>query len=290
MITVEAPAKVNLALHVFPPRRDGYHPVESLVQTVDWCETLNFEEIDEARDLVEFVGAELDPEDNLVVRALATLRESIAVPPLRVEVGKGIPMGAGLGGGSSNAAATLLGASRVAGGDGSGLEGLAVRLGADVPLFLVGGTVMVFGIGEVLSSQRHLEDVCLAIAVPDFDLETSEVYRRWDVLEGPHGPVTPERSLPPSLRDGMPVRNDLLPAALDLEPRLGDFMADIRAVWGMPVHLTGSGSGCFGLFGDLDEASAAATAVAHLCSVSRGTDLRPFGVSLVDRGHDQEER
>ena len=75
------------------------------------------------------------------------------------------------------------------------------------------------------------------------------------------------------------MRNDLLPAALDLEPRLGDFMADVASVWGTPVCLTGSGSACFGYFATVAEATDAADAVAHLTRVARGVELRDHGVA-----------
>ena len=75
------------------------------------------------------------------------------------------------------------------------------------------------------------------------------------------------------------MRNDLLPAALVLEPRLGDFMADVRSIWNTRVSLTGSGSACFGYFASLDEASDAASATSHLCSVARGVALRDHGVA-----------
>jgi 4-diphosphocytidyl-2C-methyl-D-erythritol kinase len=84
----------------------------------------------------------------------------------------------------------------------------------------------------------------------------------------------------------MPLRNDLLPAAVSLDPRLGDFMADLRAAWGTGVCLTGSGSACFGYFPDLDEATDAASMVESTCAVSRGVDLRSRGVEIL--GDDPE--
>jgi 4-diphosphocytidyl-2C-methyl-D-erythritol kinase len=77
----------------------------------------------------------------------------------------------------------------------------------------------------------------------------------------------------------MPIRNDLTPAAIDLEPTLADFMADLRANWGGPVAITGSGSGCFGFFPDLGEANDAARAVTELCRAAVGAELRSNGVT-----------
>jgi 4-diphosphocytidyl-2C-methyl-D-erythritol kinase len=84
------------------------------------------------------------------------------------------------------------------------------------------------------------------------------------------------------LRDGIPIRNDLTPAAFDLEPELADFMADLRARWGLQVAMTGSGSACFALFPDLDDASDAAAAVSTRCRAAFGAELRPLGVARVD--------
>lgn len=271
MSVYEAPAKLNLSLLVSPPRADGYHPLESLVQTIEWCDQLEVSE-GESEDSLEIVGADLAIEENLVLKAIEAVRATRKVPSLRLALRKSIPVEAGLGGGSSDAAAALLAL------DGAEVAG---SVGADVSLFLTGGTLMMSGVGDVIEPMRSLADFAVAVVVPDFRLSTVDVYRRWDDLEGPEGEVVPAADLPPTLRDGMPLRNDLLPAALSVEPRLGDFMADVRAVWGTSVALTGSGSACFGYFGTLDEALAAASAVTHLCRETKGVELRPHGVREV---------
>lgn len=277
MLTYVAPAKVNLALHVEPPRSDGYHPLESLVQTIQWCDTLTFSE-GEGSDSIDVEGEAIEPEKNLVTKALGAVRAVGGLRPQAVTLQKDIPVGAGLGGGSSDAAAALTAAGKIAGF--VDLAPLALKVGADVPLFLTGGTLMMRGIGEVIEPLRPLGSFALAVAVPDFGLDTGDVYARWDQLEGPRGDVIPVERLPPALRDGIPIRNDLTPAALDLEPGLGDFMADLRSSWEGPVAMTGSGSGCFGFFATLDEAQDAAKASGVL--VARGVELRPRGVAIAD--------
>lgn len=277
----EAPGKLNLSLLVSPARPDGYHPLQSLVQTIEWCDRLSFEEIDDRDDLIEIDHPDIDPEDNLISRGLAAVRSLRSFPAQRVVVAKELPVGAGVGGGSSNAAATLMAAAKTAGLSREEVAPLAVRLGADVPLFLVGGTLVMSGIGERLTEEPPVEDVSFAVAVPPFRLDTAAVFRAWDELEGPEGEALPEKSIPPALRGGMPLRNDLTPAAIRLEPDLADFMAELRFRWDMPVLLTGSGSGCFGMFPTLDEAKDAAEAVADLCSVSVGVEARPRGVAEV---------
>lgn len=272
MTIYEAPAKLNLSLLVEPPGTDGYHPLASLVQTIEWCDRLVVERW-EGRDEVE-----PDIEDNLVAKALASARELGSVPPLKIGLEKEIPMGTGLGGGSSDAAATLLAASEFGEVEQADLLQSASRVGADVALFLTGGTLMMSGIGEIIEPVRPALDFAVAVVVPDFALSTRDVYERWDRLEGPRGSAVVDSELPPSLRGRMPMRNDLLPAALDLEPRLGDFVADLKSAWGTAVCLTGSGSACFGYFASLDEASDAASAVATRAAEARGVELRDVGV------------
>jgi 4-diphosphocytidyl-2-C-methyl-D-erythritol kinase len=271
----EAPAKLNLSLLVEPPRRDGYHPLTSLVQTVEWCDLLEITEWEGVDEV------ESDIEDNLVTRALAAARELGSVPPLKIDLEKVIPLGAGLGGGSSDAAATLLAASDLGDVARLDLPGAAAQIGADVSLFLTGGTLLISGIGESIGSVLPARDFAVAVVVPGFALSTKDVYETWDRLQGPEGDVADDSELPPSLRGRMPMRNDLLPAALDVEPRLGDFITDVRSVWGTAVCLTGSGSACFGYFATRDEATDAASAVAGLAEEARGVTLRDHGVSRV---------
>jgi 4-diphosphocytidyl-2-C-methyl-D-erythritol kinase len=284
-VRCEAPAKLNLSLLVSPPGSDGSHPLESLVQTVEWCDTLLVRPGEEGHDVIDS-----DIDDNLVERALAELRQTAQVPPLEIALDKEIPVAAGLGGGSSDAAAALVAAAEHAGISRSGLTDVAPRIGSDVPLFLTGGSLMMRGRGEQIESLRPFEDFAVAIVVPEFGLSTADVYERWDALEGPVGDAVPDDKLPPSLRDGMPLRNDLLPAALAIEPRLGDFMADLASTWGTTACLTGSGSACFGYFSTVDEASDAASAVADLVRAGRGVQLRRYGVACLDDRMDEDAR
>lgn len=278
MISYEAPAKLNLTLHVMPRRSDGYHPLESLVQTIEWVDTVSLVD-GESADSLHVDGLDVSVEGNLILKALEVVRETAAFPPQDIELSKTIPVGAGLGGGSSNAAAAL-----AAAGELSGLEdvtGLATTIGADVALFLTGGTLIMRGIGEQVERVEPLSGCAFAVAMPGFEMSTGDVYRRWDEIEGPEGEVVAPDLLPPGLRDGMPIRNDLEPAAVDLRPELGDFMADLRVAWGAPAMMTGSGSGCFGFFPSLDEAQDAAASVAAMAD-ARGVALRSRGIERID--------
>jgi len=276
----EAPAKLNLSLLVSPPEPNGYHPLQSLVQTIDWVDRLDIGEADE--DALKIEGADIDPEDNLVTKALGAMRQQGRVPPLSIRLEKRIPDESGLGGGSSDAAATLLAAAEIGRLPGDTPAIVAPSVGADVPLFLTGGTIVMSGLGEIVAPQPGLTGFAVAVAVPELRLGTAAVYRRWDELEGPVGEGVPPSRLPPALREGMPIRNDLTPAAIDLEPALADFMADLRSGWGTAVSMTGSGSACFGFFADLDEADHAARTVAGLCRGAVGAALRPRGVARIE--------
>lgn len=251
----EAPAKLNLDLRIGSPDAGGMHPLHSLVQEIDWCDLLAVEEGDE--DGLEVRGAEL-PEggENLVWKAVQALHLG-SRPSLHIRLDKQIAVAAGLGGGSSDAAAALRAVADLTRLGQETVGKAAAAVGADVPFFLVGGTARMEGYGEVLTPLPLLEEVCFGVVVPPFQLSTAQVYRRWDELEGPIGEETSARHLPPLLRPGGEVRNDLTPAALDLLPELGDWMDDVAASWGRPVFMTGSGPACFAYFLDEDEAASA---------------------------------
>jgi 4-diphosphocytidyl-2-C-methyl-D-erythritol kinase len=246
----------------------------SLVQTLEWCDLLTLESSEEMELTVE--GADIDPSDNLVTKAM----ELVGVDRARLTLTKVLPMAAGLGGGSSDAAAGLIAAVDHLRRSRSVARELAPEIGSDVPLFIDGGTQMMTGRGELLEKLEDLRGFALAVVVPEFELASGEVYERWDQLEGPIGEVVPELLLPPGLRDGMPVRNDLLPAAVSLAPELGDFIADLRAAWDTPVLMTGSGPACFGFFASDSEAEDAARSVAAT-RVAAGAALRRHGVAEI---------
>jgi 4-diphosphocytidyl-2-C-methyl-D-erythritol kinase len=210
---VVAPAKLTVSLRITGVRDDGYHLLDAEMVTIDLADTLTFSE----GDGLEVVGADVVTDDsNLVRRALALIDRRAHV---RVE--KRIPPGAGLGGGSSDAAAVL----RWAGIDDSQL---AARLGADVPFCLRGGRARVTGIGERIEP-LSFEARTFTLVIPPFACATVEVYRVWDDLGGPHGPGS----------------NDLEAAALVVEPRLAVWRDSLAAATGQEPHLAGSGSTWF---------------------------------------------
>jgi 4-diphosphocytidyl-2-C-methyl-D-erythritol kinase len=279
----EAPAKVNLSLQVGPADPSGLHPLRSLVQTIEWADLLTIEEGEEDRLVVE--GADLPTGgDNLIWKAVSALRTAAGMsgPCLDLHLRKALPVAAGLGGGSSDAAAALLGLARLAKASPVVAEAVAPTVGADVPFLLVGGCAWAEGHGELLERVDLRPDFALAVAVPPAQLSTGEVYRNWDRLEQPEGPSFSGRQLPPSLRPYGPLRNDLTPAAVGLHPELADWISDLSGRFGRPVAMTGSGPGLFAYFGDLDEATSALAALpastrAAAAALPRGRGVAPAG-------------
>jgi len=220
-----APAKLTLSLRVTGRRDDGYHLLDAEMATLDLSDTLVFGPGD-GIELVPLVRtAPFEP--TLVTSALEAVGRQAFV---RLE--KRIPVGAGLGGGSADAAAVLRWAecSDVA---------VALSLGADVPFCLTGGRARVKGVGEVVEP-LPFERRVYTLLTPPVAVSTAEVYRRWDELGGPSGD------------NG----NDLEPAALDLEPRLAIWRDQLGDASGRTPRLAGSGSTWFveGAFPDVADA------------------------------------
>lgn len=258
----EAFAKVNLSLRVRARDASGRHPVRSLGQSIDWWDRLALEPASADTFTVTGLPAPVD-ESNLAWRAMEAARAAATRPgPAALSLEKNIPLAAGLGGGSADAAVALVLAGARFGVEPADRDRLAPGLGADVPFCLLGGTAWMEGYGERLTPLPPLSGFWLAVAVPPFEISTGSAYARWDELDGPAGPAVPGRDLPPALRSYEALANDLVPAALSLTPGLGDWTADVRRLWGRVVLMSGSGPAHFAFFPTASEAEAAAAAVA----------------------------
>jgi len=256
----EAFAKVNLSLRVGARDASGKHPLRSLVQSIDWADRIDLDAAPADSFAVTGLPAPAD-ESNLAWRAVEAVRAASARPgPAALILEKRIPLAAGLGGGSADAAASLVLAAAMFGV--SDPDRLAPGLGADVPFCLLGGSAWMEGYGERLTPLPPVAGFWLAVAVPPFEVSTGAAYARWDDLDGPGGPAVAGRDLPPELRPFEPLANDLVPAALSLVPGLGDWAADLRRLWGRSVLMSGSGPAHFAFFPTASEAGAAAGAVA----------------------------
>ena len=187
MLKYSSPAKVNLVLEILERRPDGYHELKSIVQTIGLYDTLYFEP---AADVsLDCTQPMLNTPDNLVLRAARLLKEYSGYSGgAKIHLEKHIPWGAGLGGGSSNAATTLLALSRLWGLNLSTSEvtALAAKLGSDVPFFIHGGTALVEGRGERVTPLRLLKPLWLVLLVPPFTGIPGKTRRLYSLIRPDH--------------------------------------------------------------------------------------------------------
>lgn len=167
---VESFAKINWSLRVTGKRADGYHDLETLFQTISLHDTLTFRESDRLTLTCDDPTIPTD-ETNLILRAARALD----VPPVAIELHKRIPAGGGLGGGSSNAAATLVALSQMFGIE-KPLHEAALSLGSDVPFFLIGGTAYATGRGEVLTPMPSIPGIPLLLVFPEERVSTPRAF------------------------------------------------------------------------------------------------------------------
>ncbi len=181
MVTQKAYSKVNIGLDVLRRRPDGYHELKMIMQTVDICDELTFEKKEEPGIQLRIEGADLPTdENNLVCRAAALLLEEKQIGEgVSITLKKRIPIAAGMAGGSADAAATMRGLNALfeMGCSAEELRRLGVKLGADIPYCILGGTMLSEGIGEVLTPLPPPPECCLVVAKPDIDVSTAFVYQ-----------------------------------------------------------------------------------------------------------------
>ncbi len=177
MIRVPSPAKLNLFLHITGRRPDGYHELQSIFQLIDLCDWLEFEQTHDQQIQIEGLSS-VDLEQNLIYRAAQILQPYAKTPSgLIIRLEKNIPMGAGLGGGSSNAATTLIVLNQLwhCGLNSEQLAELGVKLGADVPIFVHGRNAWAEGIGEHLTF-IDLDQKQFIVLKPDCFISTQQLF------------------------------------------------------------------------------------------------------------------
>jgi 4-diphosphocytidyl-2-C-methyl-D-erythritol kinase len=278
---VLAPAKVNLGLFVGPSREsDGRHELVTVMQSISLADELRLEPAPAGARADELVcpGLAGPAQENLAMRALAAFRAATGwqAPPLRLSVEKRIPVAAGLGGGSADAAATLRLSRRASGlGDEQLLQELGAVLGADVPAQIRPGRWLATGAGEQLAALPDpLPALQLLVAPSQAQLSTAAVYAAADQLglvrergELEHvreqlrvalelgAPLPPAREL---------LHNDLQPAALSLQPQIGKALAAVADAGAERSLLSGSGPTVLGLFSHANAAGRVQRAIADL--------------------------
>ena len=250
LLRLFAPAKINLFLHVTGRRDDGYHLLQSLtVFAKDFADTLEFTASDRFSLTLTGPFAHHVPEENLVTRAAALFDR----PPVHVTLTKNIPAGAGLGGGSADAAAAFKGFETLFFGMEEGQRKTALlSLGADVPACYHGAPCIFSGIGDVIGDAPPLPSFALLILWPDCHSATK------DVFAARRGPFTPPVSIPdiPSY-DAlaaflMTTSNDLQDAAIALNPAIARALESLAGA--DLTRMSGSGSAVFGLYRNVKEA------------------------------------
>ena len=262
-LELAAPAKVNLGLRVVGRRADGYHEIESLFVPLDLADAIALS-VESAR-ATEVALAIDGPasgaptgDDNLAARAArAFLARARIAARVAIRLTKRTPVAAGLGGGSSDAAAVLRGLAEAfpAALKSDALEEVALALGADVPFFLDPQPAWVTGIGERRAPVAGVPALALVIANPGEPLATREVFRAFDALARPRArQPDPPRALARELaEDGAlaaRLHNDLEEPAVRLCPPIARLRAQLRAVGARAVGMSGSGATVFGVFAD----------------------------------------
>jgi 4-diphosphocytidyl-2-C-methyl-D-erythritol kinase len=261
--TVPAPAKLNLCLFVGPRRADGLHEIRSLFEPLELADELRISQADEDEVVIEGIEG-----PDLTAAALAALREhGWDGPPLRIEVTKRVPVAAGLGGGSADAAAVL----RLAMGQVEGLRSIAAGIGADVPSQLQPRPCLVAGAGEVIEPAAPPAEHAVVLIPQPGGLATASVYAEADRLGSPRAGNELE-AIRRQLRDavdtgGSPLDyrehlvNDLQAAAISLRPEIDDALSALEGAGAAHAMVTGSGPTAFGLYATADQAAAAAGAL-----------------------------
>ncbi len=267
LITQAAPAKVNLALHVTRRREDGYHDLESLVVFADVADEV--EALPAKADSLVITGPfakALGNGDNLITRAVAAFRAQwpgAVEPGLAMTLRKNLPVAAGIGGGSADAAAAL----RLMAGLSSqpiplpDLSALALRLGADVPACLLSVPLVARGVGEILSPLPEFPLLHIVLVNPLVPVATADIFRRLRAHDNYPLPALPSPLTRPA-QLGIwlaETRNDLQPPAVKIVPAIGDLIELLGETPGcILARMSGSGATVFGLFGSSAQAHQAA--------------------------------
>jgi 4-diphosphocytidyl-2-C-methyl-D-erythritol kinase len=243
-LTLRSPAKLNLFLHIVGRRADGYHLLQSVFQLIDWCDTIHLKLIpqNEIRRIDPIAG--LEPENDLVVRAAKLLKDFCQIESgVEISLQKEIPMGSGMGGGSSDAATTLIGLNTLWNLklNQKTLCELGLQLGADVPFFIFGKNAFVEGIGEQIQ-EIDLETRDFLVIFPNQGIPTISIFQDPELTRN-HGQITMDGFLASPWSD---LSNDCQAVAMRICPEVKQALDWIsQAVPGSEPCMSGSGSSVF---------------------------------------------
>ena len=290
-LKVRAPAKLNLGLHVLGALPDGTHSIATIFQAVDLFDGVELALAEEPGVRLAVHGRWRDEvpagPENLAARAAAVLLRAAGVEAgLEIRLTKRIPPGAGLGGGSSDAAAVLHGLALLLGNRVSpdGQEEAAAALGADVPFFLRGGRAFGYYRGAHLVALPALPDYPALVVVPDVQVSTFWAYSAWDERRGhggpdPGGPPLRIETGPEALSS---CRNDFESIVFERFPEIGDVHRALAAGKPLVARLSGTGSACFALYRDASHRDREAERVAD--AYRHHPDYNIFRVRLFSGG------
>lgn len=260
-----ARAKINLALHVTGRRGDGYHLIESLVTFADLADFLTFDPDSDWRFTQSGPFAADLAEDDLVLRARDTLRAAAssrgyATPPVAIHLEKNIPVAAGLGGGSADAAACLRGLWRLWNLPEQSLpmEDIALELGADVPMCLISRPLVASGIGEDITRLPTLSALAVVLVNPRVAISTPEVFGRLQNKSNPSMAIPKAATADALTQELRHLRNDLQAPAETIAPVIAEVIDAIVKTGAQLARMSGSGATCFGLYPDAAAAGEAA--------------------------------
>ncbi len=264
-INLLSPAKINLTLEILGVRANGYHELRSIMQPIDFFDEVRLDVEDGEGVSIESSGIEipLDSENLAWKAAEKYLGESGLSLSVKIHIKKRIPPGSGLGGGSGNAAAVLVGLNKLTNAlTEEKLLNIASTIGADVPFFIRSQTCVAEGIGEKITLLRDFPIFYYLVLCPKLQVSTQEIYKKWDKLHTSQdqkslmakGPDIQETVS--MFRDSTtpPLRNDLEEAAISLYPEIGSYKKILSSMGAESVLMTGSGSAVYALFKDEDEA------------------------------------
>lgn len=268
-VTVPAHAKINLTLDITGVRDDGYHLLRSIMHEIGLCDrvTVSVEESDRTSVQISSDKGYIPcDERNTAYKAAAVFINALGRPlHVSVHVEKHVPVGAGMGGGSSDAAAVLKALNRLTGAGFSEekLCELGLKVGADVPFCIVGGTAVVSGIGEKLEPVPRLPKYPVVICKPKSGASTPVIYREYDSMGGsPDRPDNAAAERFARLGDVISLcrecKNVLTAAASRHRPEIPEIKAALSACGALAAEMSGSGSAVFGIFELKEKAKAAA--------------------------------
>ena len=242
-------AKINLGLYITGKRSDGYHSIETIFYPIPLYDALEAVKSDETSFTQTGIKLESSPEDNLVMKAYNLMLKKYKIPPLDIHLKKAIPSGAGLGGGSADAAFMLklinnLCECKI---KDDKLENIAASIGADCPFFIQNKPVIATGTGNIFKpSAISLEGYTIYLIKPPVDVSTKEAYSNvkpkkavFSLKELPAIPVSEWRDV---------LKNDFEPSVFDKYPVIGDIKDKLYSIGAEYAAMSGSGSAVFGLF------------------------------------------